>query len=862
LSDFGPKTTQADVEMFFHGSYPFIDKVVAQGALSLGLYGRAAKCHLLDTWADCTNVLEVTAGFTYERTTTYKGTLTALLFELEFGLYPRGGQTDGSFALVELYDAVADAPLSESTRQWLALLSGVKYGLTITLAKVVGVSGIDKFEIVLTGELQAKNLPPDAEDDLVDGNCNVVCQYLHKALGAEGKATLTGSLTIEAGAVTVALEAAIANAELVLSVGDGGSPDVTLKNLGFKVSFTSKPVTFDMQLKADIDVNDNLKLTGGIGFSYEGGGRHRRGGGGDGGSAVVVYDPNRPRSRRELWGPNHFRKEGFARSRRGAGVTAKFNFGLREPYYEAFKKERTHVTAFMFDLELTGAYPYLSKLEATGELCVGKKTSCKACTEVVVPDGQIRAAQAACQGLLYVGIIIKLRIPGQVDVSSGGEELEPNTCPPASSDGGGWELFIQATIDKSNGVGPLAQIQGGISDGDGSDAIDDKLGVFSSVQFILSLTLGPSRFKLTAEARLYKVELPPQLDPTTGEAWPADSGVCDMVCNMCHKLLANASPSSYIFVKGEIGMTFTPFSLSVSVGAGFAGSIYFPDKGVTLTEAGIKFTFSLAAGALQFEAQMYGAIELEQRKAFTADDGVLIAGNGDVTLQDPETNEVYGGMTAYAFGGFSKPLKLTGKFAIAVKQGTVDECGGGSPGTPAISLAIGFGMQGWNMKIADFKYMHVGNLVRACAACAFVIVLLAVLYWRRSRSRTLPFAIFNRALCRFHLLPSSKRGSLHFCGSCRRLCRFRFRPRVSASGFGFGFGFLSLVSTPPSCFFPLNMCPFSFTPSSFAASTMPRPGSALLVLTRPVLFCRRWSVPVPVACARCPLPYQPCGAGL
>jgi hypothetical protein len=96
--------TQFSVEMLFHGSYPFIDKIVAKGALSLGLYGRAAKCHLLDTWADCSNVLELSADFTYQRTETYKGNLTALTFELNLGLRPSGGQVGDSSALIDLYN--------------------------------------------------------------------------------------------------------------------------------------------------------------------------------------------------------------------------------------------------------------------------------------------------------------------------------------------------------------------------------------------------------------------------------------------------------------------------------------------------------------------------------------------------------------------------------------------------------------------------------------------------------------------------------------------------------------------------------------------------------------------------------------
>ena len=76
-------------------------------------------------------------------------------------------------------------------------------------------------------------------------------------------------------AVSVKLEAAIDGAELVLSVGGDNSPDVVLKKLGLNLEFQSKPVTFNMEVTADIDVNDNLKLTGGIGFTYEAGGCRR-----------------------------------------------------------------------------------------------------------------------------------------------------------------------------------------------------------------------------------------------------------------------------------------------------------------------------------------------------------------------------------------------------------------------------------------------------------------------------------------------------------------------------------------------------------------------------------------------------------
>ena len=64
--------------------------------------------------------------------------------------------------------------------------------------------------------------------------------------------------------------------------------------------------------------------------------------------------------------------------------------------------------------------------------------------------------------------------------------------------------------------------------GAGSDtngAVDDRLGVFAAVKFTLSLTLGPKRFKLAAEARLNKVSLPPKTTDAT-------SKTCDMVCQV------------------------------------------------------------------------------------------------------------------------------------------------------------------------------------------------------------------------------------------------------------------------------------------------------------------------------------------
>ena len=683
-----------NVEVLFQGSFPFITEVNGRGGIMLGQYGRAAKCHLMDTFADCSNILELSADFRYKRDAAYgaKKDKIAFLFDLNLRLANAGGQTAGSFALLDLYNAVSDTPMSTKQRQWLALLSSVDYGLALSVVKIKGESGVETFSITLAGTLKGSNLPPmNQADDLVDGNCNVVCQYLHKIMtGPDAKLSLSGTLAIKGKAVSVLLKAEMAGVEIVL----GTSPDMTLKKLGFEVKIASKPTAFNIQIKADIDVNDNLKLRGGVGFGIVPARRRRL----DlllpadyydhEGQEVQVYDPHiahRHRSRR--------------------AITAKFNFGLRAPYYSAFKKDRVHITAFMFNLGLAGTtFPFLSTIEAEGELCLGKESTCKACFEASVPPGGFRTAVPECKGPLYIDIVIKIRVPGQADVSSGGEELASDASCSTSSDGGGWEFFIQATIEPSGGIGALSRLQGAISDGDGSSAVDDKLGVVSACQFIVSLTVGPSRFKITAEARLLKDALPSDTD-ASGNTYPADSKICGMVCQLCHKLLNKAAAGSYLFIRGEIGMTFKPFSLEVAISAGFGGRIEFDD--FTLLRAGVKISFKMGSSALEFEAKLYGAIEKAQAQSFGPNDGVVMASSGGATLKDPNTDKVYGSLTKTELSRFNNPLILDGAFSVFASQGTVGQCGASQPGTPKFGLGIAFGMQGWAMKKS--KYVHIGN---------------------------------------------------------------------------------------------------------------------------------------------------------
>ena len=518
----------ASMEATFKGSFPFLNSITAQGTAYFGQYGRAAKCHLTQT--DCARVLQLDTEFTYKRDD--QGKLTFGFFT---GITARG-QTKGGFALLDLYNAISDKKMTKQTRQWLALLSSVDFGISLKLVKAAGAGAVESFEMKIDATLRAKNLPLDNNDDLVDGNCNVVCQYLHKALGATGSAAITGTLKVVGKDVTVSLTAAIKDAQLVLKSGSGDSPDITLINLGFSVFFTNKNKEFKLELSADIDVNDNLKLTGGIGFG------------------VAKDDAG------------------------GKAITATFHFGLRKPYYEAFGSAVSHVTGFNFNFELKGKS--LPNLEATGELCIGQRAACQACAEAAVPAGAMRSSILACRGPVYVDVIIRVRLPGKAPIDGGGDSIPADSCKPASAGGGGWELFIQASVEAANGVGPLSRIQNAVGEQNSNSAVDDRLGVFAAVKFVVSLTVGPSRFKLTAEAQLHKVALPPK---TTN----AQSKTCDMICNLCHKVLENADAGSYVFIKGEIGVTVKPFSLTVAVGAGFKGTIVFPDKGITLTQASL-----------------------------------------------------------------------------------------------------------------------------------------------------------------------------------------------------------------------------------------------------------------------------------
>ena len=645
MNAFGSKLVHVadfSVEAKFKGSFPYLTSIKADGGFYLGEYGRAARCHLLSQDTDCTRVLHLGASFAYEQLADGK-----LRFLLSTGLRA-SGQTAQGFALLDLYNAVSPVPMTASVRKWLALLSSVDFDIAITLVLDKG-KALDVLSLDVSGELHGKNLPPlNAGDDVIDGNCNVVCEYLHRVLGSTGSAQLGGTIAFngKTNAVSAALTADITGASLPLKVG---GTDVTLVNLGLAVSFTSAG-SFKMALTADIDVEDNLKLTGGVGFE-------------------VV--------------------KGVA--------AARFSFGLRAPYYSAFGSAMAHVTAFDFNIELKGKFPFVSKLEASGELCVGQLDACKACAEADVPQGSFRSLLPVCQGPLYVDVLIRISLPGQAKAGAG------DTCAASASGKGGWELYVEASVEAANGKGPLSRIQAAVAGKDSNGAVDDRLGVFAAVKFTLSLTLGPKRVEIAAEARLHKVALPPRTKDAT-------SKTCDMVCQMCHDLLGNASPGSYIFVRGEVSATVKPFSLKVAIGAGFGGRIEYPKQGVTLTEAGITFTFTMAPSALEFEAKVYGAIELEQKKSFGASDGVVVASSGAVTFKDPDTGSVYGTCSKEAFAGFSKPLRLTGEFAIGVGQGRIDGCGKSTPGQPVVRARIGFGMQGWNMKVMRFKYLHVGNL--------------------------------------------------------------------------------------------------------------------------------------------------------
>lgn len=242
-------------ELQWQGSYPFMSSFTADGTMYLGSYGRAARC-LLTGAEDCPGVLALTAQFEYANDED-TGKIT---FDLEATLTKA---EDGSNPLANVYNGVTENQLAGSASQRLTLFGMVDWLFRLEIAATKG-GGIDTFEIELTGELTQGQLPPVTDDDdLVDGDCNVVCKYLRKALGEAGTTTVNGKLTIDDGGVDVALGATLADGELVL----GTTPDVTLVNMGLKLAFTSRTKAFELRLNADIDVNENLKYRGGIGFT-------------------------------------------------------------------------------------------------------------------------------------------------------------------------------------------------------------------------------------------------------------------------------------------------------------------------------------------------------------------------------------------------------------------------------------------------------------------------------------------------------------------------------------------------------------------------------------------------------------------
>jgi hypothetical protein len=600
----------------FQGTFPFMESVVALGQIYIGDYGSAAACIL--TESNCGEILQLDSSFIFS-----KDDAGDRHFELGTYLVSYGGDEN---AMLDLHKAVADGKkgVSEKKRKTLALLASVDFGVSVKLVLKPDGGGAKKIEIKLDGALKKRNLPTDSPDDPGEGNCNVVCQYLHKAIPGGGSAEISAEILIEDKAdgegkdTTVSLSAKIKNKHLTLTSGDGSAPKIVLINLGFATFFTTKSKQFELQLTADIDVNENIKLEGGIGF-------------------FVAKD-----------------------AADGETFGLKFAFGLREPWFKAFGKEVTHLTDFQFDLLLTGSFPFISSLSATGSLCLGLEDPCRACTEVVVPEGDLRSSIQECIGPVYVDIRVQVRIAGSggsVGEDSGSfasaSLLTGKTCPTEAKGGGDWECSMEAHVESSTGGGALSRSQKAVSgdeEADSSNAADERLGVFSTTVFVLKLTLGPSRFALSAEAQLLKGDLPPET-----EGGQADDKSCDMLCRLCHKVLAKAEEGSFIFVKGEIAVTIQPFSLSVGVGAGFSGAIEFEGKGITLTEAGILFTFSMAPKAIEFEAKVYGAIELGQRKTFGPNDGVVVdPTNGDITFTDASTHKngaEYGSCTNSTFQG-------------------------------------------------------------------------------------------------------------------------------------------------------------------------------------------------------------------
>ena len=618
----------------------------ASGQLYVGSYGRAALC-VLDR--GCTGVVALGAQFTFSRNLRRQTNH----FGISAFLRPQGTN-----ALVDVYDAIADRPLSSDRRQWLSLLSAIDYGLAMHV--VTGAQ--EELSIELVGKLTAAKLPFNAQDDLVDGDCNVACQLLHDALGATGRAQVTVAVDWnERQGAQFSLSAAIRDASIVLS-SRGGAPSVTLVGLSFAVE--TRGAAFKVAIGGSVDLADGPKLNGEIGFS--------------------VADSRR----------------------RSSSISVHFRLALREPFYNAFGSESTHITAFSMELEVSGGSGEgirLPNLVATGELCLGSQDACAYCEE---GGPELRILMSECQGPVFAAVSIGIRIPGQSNIDDPNALTAAPVCQAPHAAGTGWEFYVEARIEATNGVGALSRIQNALAGNAASQDANERMNTFAGAIFILRLTLGPSRVKLSVEAQLHKLDLPPA-DQT------ATSTSCDMICQMCHTLLENADPGSYIFVKGEFGATLAPFSLSVAIGAGFDGRIEYPDKGLTLTRTGITLIFAMDPAAISFEIQLYGSFIKEQDETFGAPDGLIFAGSRPtsvVLFRDPYTNEVYGQTTNAVMDGFTSPLRLDGAFALRLSQGRKGDCATPStPGIPSVVGSIGFAMRGWKMKFLG-KRCHLGNV--------------------------------------------------------------------------------------------------------------------------------------------------------
>lgn len=639
-------------------TFPYMRELIAQGKVYVGSYGRAALCVL---GSQCSGVVDTEARFTVSQDV-QKGTKQ---FGISAFLRPQG-----SNALVDLYNSIAAKVLSTAQQQRLALLSALDYGVIINI-----VAGEElAFDIELVGELSAAKLPPYSQDDLVDGDCNVICQKLHDAFGSSGTGSAQVAVKVkwakEAG-LHVELSGKLSGTSIELGSTDSDSPSVTLVGLNLMIWVAASNQGFDgvgLSIGASLDLGVGPKLKGELGF------------------AVTNEDDQR------------------VRYARGLGAKAYFRAELREPYYAAFGSESTHIIQFELDVEVSGGNGQsigLPKLEASGELCLGRREACSACEE---GKGVLRLLDPICQGQVFAEIEIGIRIPGQSNIDEAEALVAPDKCEIPGSDGGKWEFYIQATVEASNGVGALSRIQNALAGDDASEDVNERMNTFAAVKVILGLTLGPSRVKLGVEAQLHKLDLPPN-DVT------ATSTSCDMICQLCHKLLDKAEPGSYIFVKGEFGATVSPFSLTVAIGAGFDGLVEFPDKGLTLTRTGITLIFAMDPVAIEFGIKLYGSIVVEQDDTYGPEDGLVPSSNGVVLLKDSHTGEVYGQMTQAAMDNLTTPLVLDGAFQLKLVKGQKGECGTPSTpgGVPGLKASIDFAMTGWNMKFIG-KRCHIGNI--------------------------------------------------------------------------------------------------------------------------------------------------------